>query len=302
MEIPFTHLLVSAKDDTLRLKGAMALARDLTWNPEPWNIPTNLIREPLVSFTAARGIAPMLQQSGAMHALNLQPVPDEVYAWALSGSPFFSFLAARTADATNQFKRLASALTSSDNPLLQRRLLGSIELAGHLPAVVWKGLPIAVPRVQPASDGKNQCLFAGLFPNVPRAKTPPTELLAQIQGRKQLAYYDWEITEPRVNQWKTMLHLYQIATRQPMTGTDPVTTQWLATAQKGAGNTVTEIAVDGPRELTLTRKAPLGLTGFELVMLCNWLESTNFPFSSYVPPGSPGSLPQPPQKPGRPQK
>lgn len=291
VEVPFTHVTLGAKDDSLRLKGTMALERDLGWNPEPWCVPTNLIREPLLSFTAARGVAPVLPQSDVFRALNLQPVPNEVYAWALSGSPFFSFLAVRAADATNQFKRLASELTSSDNPLLQRRLLGSIELASHFSAVVWKGLPIAVPRVQPTSDGKNQFLFAGLFPNVPRAKAPPSELLSQIQGRKQLAYYDWEVTEPRVNQWKTMLHLFQIATRQPMTGTNPATTQWLATAQKGAGNTVTEITVSGPRELSLTRKAPLGLTGFELVMLCHWLESADFPLSPHVAPVAPASRP-----------
>ena len=38
-------------------------------------------------------------------------------------------------------------------------------------------------------------------------------------------------------------------------------------------NTVTEVTVASPQELSLKRKGPIGLTGFELVTLTRWFDS-----------------------------
>ena len=79
--------------------------------------------------------------------------------------------------------------------------------------------------------------------------------------------------------------------------------RWLTSIQKGLGETVTEITVASPRELKLTRKAPMGLNAVELTYLATWLESTNFPFSPFVTPQlptRPAGRPQTPTAPNAP--
>jgi hypothetical protein len=110
-------------------------------------------------------------------------------------------------------------------------------------------------------------------------------------------YYDWEITEQRLTQWQVLSQLYQMAFDKPLLDTNAVSIRWLNSIKSGLGNTVTEITVTGPRQLTLVRKAPTGLTGFELVMLANWLESPKFPLGDYCLPAltnAPGSGPAKP--------
>ena len=57
--------------------------------------------------------------------------------------------------------------------------------------------------------------------------------------------------------------------------------RWQCLAAPLLGNTVTEITLTGPREITLVRKSHLGFTGFELVMLTRWLNDPHFPLFGY---------------------
>jgi hypothetical protein len=47
------------------------------------------------------------------------------------------------------------------------------------------------------------------------------------------------------------------------------------------GNTVTEIKLDNPKELSIARKSHLGMTGYELTLLTRWMDATNFPFCGW---------------------
>ena len=297
---PWTHLTVTGKDGDLRVKGWLSLDRALNWKPVPWRIPFNLIRDPIISFTAARGVAPVLQQSDFLRELNLQPVPDELYAWGLDGFPLQNYLAWPATDAASQFKRLAQELPARYNPGLTQGHFGSLQLGTNQPVLAWTQLPFAVPTLRTIHDGNNDYFFAGVFPYNPKAPAPPRELFKQIEGHNDVAYYDWEVTEPRLKQWEAIVQLYQIVARQPVNQTNMAAMRWLEVAGKGAGNSGTEITVSGERELTLVRKAPLGLTGFEWVALATWIESTNFPFSPWVKPLPPGVLPPRPAKPAAP--
>ena len=288
---PQTHLTIVGKENHLRLKGGLEFERPLDWHPQPWRVPTKLIREPLISFTAARGVASVIQQNDFLRDLKLQPAPDEVYVWALDGIPFATYAAVPATDAPNQIRRLAPDLLDRCNHVLEKHRVGSLQVNTNGDAISWRGLPIVVPYLRAAKDGSSEFLMAGLFPNTPKTNPPPRELLAQIEGRKDLAYYDWEVTEPRLKQWKVTSQLFQLLTRQPQLRTNMAAVQWLNSVSQDLGNTVTEITVSGDRQMTLTRKAPLGLTAIEFVGLSAWLEATNFPFSPYVVPGRPPGAP-----------
>jgi hypothetical protein len=55
------------------------------------------------------------------------------------------------------------------------------------------------------------------------------------------------------------------------------------------GNCGTEITLTAPNELTLVRNGPVGLTGFEMNLLAQWLDAPGFPwhatYDRIFPPG-----------------
>jgi hypothetical protein len=68
-----------------------------------------------------------------------------------------------------------------------------------------------------------------------------------------------------------------------------IESEWLGGLAPLAGNTVTEITSVAPNELSVTRKAPVGLTAVELVLLADWLcEANSGPIHS-APPAGPAS-------------
>jgi len=68
-----------------------------------------------------------------------------------------------------------------------------------------------------------------------------------------------------------------LITRHKQLDANSAAGKWLNQIGPTLGNSVTKVTQTGPSELTFMRKAPGGLTAFELTALANWLEATNFP-------------------------
>jgi hypothetical protein len=67
--------------------------------------------------------------------------------------------------------------------------------------------------------------------------------------------------------------------------------EWLRGLEPLAGNTVTEITRVAPNELSVTRKAAIGLTALELVLLADWIcDANSGPIHSPQPAGAPMPL------------
>jgi hypothetical protein len=284
---PETQLTLVGEGANLRVKGSLIPEKALTWKPEAWLTPTNYIRDPLISFTAARGIGALFQENGVLGSLGLPKSPSQLFLWGMDGVPFRTFAAAPYPDAEKAVRHAARGITNKYNPDLQRLRLGSMSLSPTNPVITWRGLPFIIPYLAAVKSPRGDLLVAGLFPNPPKGPPVPAALLSQFEGRNDLAYYDWEVTEPRLNQWRSTAQLLQIIGHQPQLKTNMAAARWLNSIQAGLGETVTEITVAGPRELKLTRKAPMGLNAAELTYLATWLEATNFPFSPFVTPRLP---------------
>jgi hypothetical protein len=110
----------------------------------------------------------------------------------------------------------------------------------------------------------------------------PAELWSQFENRSDIVYYNWELTSLRVHQWRLFSEIEPMLA--PVSGgsapppTDKKTPppyfaveDWLAGMEFALGNTVTEVTLTAPDELTVTRSAPLVFTGLELVWLSYWL-------------------------------
>ena len=283
---------MSPKGEYVRTEVRFQYSGKVPWTYEPFKFPTNLISEPLTSFTLAQGIAPLVKSFRGFDQLSLQPVPNQLCAWGVRQDQCRLFFAVPVPNATNALRKLAPTL-----PLFVRsyftNMQGDFLYISNRAELVWGNLPFIAPHIQPEKDGKSEYLYGGIFPRA-RSHTPVTDtLFAQVRGRTNLVYYDWEITQDRLSHGR---QLYQLAALVDWrtTGTNSVSRQWLDKIGSLLGNTITEVTQTGPQELFLARKSHLGFTGFELATLGEWFDSPQFPFRISAPASMRGSPPKSP--------
>ena len=294
---PQIRLSIMGTGETLRSTARMVFPEAVTGLLNPWRVPTNFISEPLISFTAARGIAPLLSNSKLLQELGLKPAPNELYVWAQSAVTFQTFLAFPVAGVKDKLRHIGDRAPSLFGTNWQQRGTAQIEWQATNNQVFWKGLPFVTPYLRPAQFDGMDFILGGLFPPVPLTNPPPRDLLAQFLERKDLIYYDWEITEARLAQWRIMAQLFAVIADKPQLTTNTAALPWLMKIEPQLGNAVTEIVSTSTKEWALLRKSHIGFTGAELVALARWLESTNFPKLSFdLPPDRPQPSARPPAK------
>jgi hypothetical protein len=296
--LPHANWTVTGAGENLRWTGRMIFPAPVTGQLTPWQVPTNFINDPLISFTAARAVGPWLEKCAALQKLGLTPAPNEFFLWAQGHNPidqfvpFQSFAAFPLKDAAAKLEAAtgsAQALVGADSKTPGR---GQISWQTNEHELAWKGLLFITPFLRTAEYRQGTWVLGGLFPPSPVANPPPAELLSQLNGQPKLVYYDWEITEARLFQWRVMAQLFASLANKPQFTTNTAGLPWLMAIAPRLGNTVTEITADSPAEWSLVRKSHLGLTGVELVALTRWLESTNFPKLSFsLPPDQPPAAP-----------
>jgi hypothetical protein len=298
IEWPQAKLMIVGDGENLRSRMQMVFQEPVTGPLDPWQIPTNIIHEPLISFTAARGISPWLKNCATLDQLELTPAPNEVFFWAQGHVTFQSFVAFPLKDAAGKVERAARHAPSLFNTDWRKRGLAQIEWQTNTHELSWR-LPYAVPFLKSAASKGRELVVGGLFPPSPLTNPPPAELISQVNNQPKLICYDWEITQARLASWRVIFQLYALVSGKSQFSTNNAALPWFLAAEPKLGNTATEIAANSPSEWSLTRKSHIGFTGVELVALALWLESTNFPKLSFeLPANRPAQtvsmLPSPP--------
>lgn len=284
---------VSGRGDGLRTEVRFQYSGRIPWTFEPWKIPTNIVSEPLTSFTVGQGLAPFLKQAKAFTELGLDGLPNQFTAWGLHNEQCRMHFAVPVPKATNAMQQLSlgvpRVMLSSFTNLQGKFLFGTnkheLLLAG--------GLPWITPWLAPVANGRDQYVVGGLFPMSPTHTPVPDDLFAQIRGRTNLVYYDWEITEHRLNHGKQFYQLASLINRRRTPSTNTASKRWLVDIGPKLGNTATEITQTGPQELVLVRRSHVGFTGFELATLSLWLDTPGFPFEFGLPGPMPSLKPRP---------
>jgi hypothetical protein len=254
----------------------MQFSKTLYVKCETWQIPTETIRNKIFSFTAVRGIAPWLNQVEMIKSLNVKSVPNQWFLWA-QDIPFETCFAAPVANAKDYLKQLAPKLTELVNSNLAKVHLTTgcgVDTNGNL---YIAGFPFTSPYLRAGSDSGKQFLFGGVMPSHKREDPVPPALYEQITSRPNLVYYDWEITDGRIEQWRVLSQLALIVERKVITDTNAPTQKWITAVKKQLGNCTTVVTLSAPNELTLVRNAAVGMTGAELTGLAIWLDSPEFP-------------------------
>lgn len=273
---------MSGRGETVRTEVRFQYSGRIPWRYEPWKIATNLVGEPLTSFTIGQGIAPLLGLSKPLAEAGLNPLPNQFCAWGINHEHCRMYLTAPVADATNAMHKLSIAIPKFLSSIFSTPA-GSFLYSSNRAEMFWGGVPFIMPHLRPHLDGREEYLFGGLFPPGLKHTPVPDELFAQVRGRTNLIYYDWEITEHRLLHGNMFFQLASILDGRPPLSTNRVSQRWISAIGSKLGNTATEITQTGPQELALVRRSHLGFTGFELAAFSVWVESPGFPLEFQLP-------------------
>ena len=276
-----SHLSLSVSGDggNVITRAQLTLAEPFAAALPAWQLPADLLHEPLTSFTAVRGLQGWLNDWQPWRSLSMGTAPDQLFVWSLAGGPAQTYLAAPLPDARRSVAGLTDWLLQTGNPWLAAHNYISFDRAPDGDGVVWGRLPDIQPFVKSAATAEAGWLYAGLFPVVRPADAPPASpgLLGDILRRTNLVYYGWEVTGLRSG---ACLYLGQTARQlahQPQLPADSAGGVWLNQLTPRLRTAATLVTRSGPAGLTLYRRSTLGLTMPELQFLAGWLESPQFP-------------------------
>ena len=274
---------VRGHESNLKTEARIQFSDEIEWHTEALKIPIETIRDPnnsLMSFTAVRGISPWLKHHAVVKELRLDPVPNQLFAWGSSFAPFQIQAAFPVGNGPDQIELIADELLPRWNKNLAKNSVGNLELLSNKTGVLWKSLPALRPYLRFVQEPGQDYLLGGVFPVPPSTNPPPAALIGQLTSRENLLYYNWEITQARLVQLRSLIPLVSIVTTLPNLTADSAARTWLDEVGQKLGNTVTEISSSGPNSVSVLRTSHLGLNGLELVAFAYWLDSPNFPEAS----------------------
>ena len=176
-----------ARANTSGPAGKLTFAQPLNLPLEPWNIPTNLIRDPLVSFSAVRGVGPWLAGQELVPAVPDPSGAQPVLRLGFGAAPLPTFAAAPM---TN-----AAALLQTIGP----RIAGRIEPLDHQQCVrqcwssrrnrrAWFGqeYPCSRPAVEAVATPGGTFLLGRLGAKAARSQQArPARIVRPVDGTAQ---------------------------------------------------------------------------------------------------------------------
>lgn len=290
---PSTQVTFTTTNGNVRLAAVVTSLRTLPKTLPEWNLPS-FIREPLIQFTALRGLNEIT--AGWLEA---QPWtggrwPEQVFIWGQPAndptSIRFPFLAARMADPQAMidqwYRRLAPQFAPvSPAPLYQGQILQETNPSR---LIIVGGFPVT-PVLQVTEQEEKPFVTFGVFPLIRSTNPLEPEMIARM-SRTNVLLYDFEFTSEAIRQWNAFLQLPDLFEGRQGIMSYPGT-RWLLAAGPRIGECVTEAVVTGEREIQVLRKSPVGLTGLELTALVRALDPTPPMRRVLIPTNHPTSKP-----------
>ncbi len=281
IRLPQMQLTFEGKTKYMRTDLEMRFPKPLELPLEPWRIPTNIIHSPISSFTAIRGIAPLLGRFLQIQALNAGSLPDQAIIWARVESPFETIAAVPVPNGTNFLKKAGPGIISMVNSNFMSRQLKPRAAWTTNNEIALQGFPFLTPYLRAIRSQNSDYLLGGVMPQSPGKDPLPPALLHEIMSRPNLICYDWEITERRLAQWRPLSQLYLIASRIPLPDMYSPIQKWLFTAKSKLENCGTTVTLAAPNKVSVVRNSTIGFSGLELNLLALWLGATNFPLDAH---------------------
>lgn len=252
----------------------------------PWTIPTNLVHEPLTSFTAVRGAEPWLKSWQKWGSLGIGQPPDEVYFWTRAGASYQNYFAAPLFEASNRVREVAQRLLKNANPWLASHGYVGFERLPEANGVAWGKLHNIRPFIESVDAESNAVIFGGLVPEIDSSTNNqaslffhPTfaHLLQKVASITNLVRYHWELTGPQIDALQYVGEFLRVISHHTQLPLRSASMAWLSTLVPRGGNCETVVTLTRTNELTFSRRSMVGFTALELHLLADWLESPRFP-------------------------
>ena len=275
--IPRILLTVVGDGLNVRTRAELAFPKPLGLKFEPWNIPTNLVHDPLVSFSAVNGVQPLFAKFVPWTELNVGSPPNQLFLWGLQGAAVETYFAAPWLDASNAVYALSGRLIERCNPWLATSRFGELQRATNYTGLSWGGFPFLAPFLKSLAWDGNGFGFGGLGPESPLTNPAPEGLIHEVVAHTNLVYYDWEVTGPRIQAGIYTSQLLRVMLQKPQLPEKSLGMLWLKSLCSKLGNCVTQITLSDSTRLDFVRKGQIGFTAAELQLLADWLESPDFP-------------------------
>ena len=283
---PRVSLNAGGVGEYVKGQGELRFSQPLQLDLEPWNIPTNVIREPLVSFTAFQGLRPWLKNLKWIQDLQITNVPNQFFTWAIATSPVHTYAVTTLPDTPGFFDRFGPKLEGEFNSWVTNHAIDSTEFSQANRGVSWVPVPLFTPTIQAIPALDPNLLLGRLAPTLPPpGASPPADLLNRFIEHKDIVYYDWEITGARLEHWIFLGQSARVAFKRAQLPAETDSFKFLKAVAPKLGNTITEVVQTAPTAFSWVRKSHLGFTGLELHLLADWVESPSFPlgFHSDLP-------------------
>jgi hypothetical protein len=264
-------------------RGELNFSKPLSLQLPAWTIPAGLIPESLVSFTAVRGIKPWLSTQQSLPRESVESLPNQVYFWSLGGSLAQSYFAAPSPDSGTFVRSTTRRLMEQGNPWLAARGIVGFEAGTNDESCTWGQRPDLKPFIESRTTAQGGFVFGGLSSDVASGHNPstPTAMFQDLVSRTNAIYYDWEVTGQKIESWLVIGQLARELSRHPILSLDSKGLTCLHAIEPRLDTSATVISLASPNQLTLLRRSSVGLTGLELHLLVDWLESPAFPAGLY---------------------
>lgn len=279
--LPRFSLSVLGDGKDVRTDAYLYFPHPLPLDWEAWNIPTNFISQPLVSFGAVRGLGPLIGALEAWRGLGIGAPPNQFCFWASQGFPMLTYFAAPQRDASNQVSAICDLLLDREAPWFATHDLAKFVRAHSYNGLEWKGLPYMSPFLRSISEPGGDFVYGGFFPNSKETPLPASALRSAL-NQTNLVYHGWEMTGERLGQWTYMGQYIRFVAELPQMPNGSASMAFLKAIAPKLGDCVTQITFDPPGQLSIARRSSIGLTAIELQLLADWLESPTFPWSLHT--------------------
>lgn len=279
--LPELKLTLIGDGQNVRTRGELSFPSPLSIPLPAWNLPTNLVREPLISFAAVRGLRGLLAARAVPSWLGLAEWPDQYYSWGRSGPPLQIYAAFPTPNSANDFSQIAHPIADWIRAHLPTKDYGAVTFATNSALLNWDGLHFGLPSLRVVTNVNTDFILLSLAAfQLARTNQLPTPLIERITGESNLVTLAWEFTGERLSQWRYFDDASRMtfdAARRPRVNPYMASIEWIAMVMTNLQHSITEVQLAGPNRLALTRKSTVGLTGWEINVLANWLELPQFP-------------------------
>jgi hypothetical protein len=273
------HVALAIRGDGERVisTGELKFAKALELDLDRWEVPTNRIKEPVVSFLGIRGVRKIWQPM--LTKLNWGEAPNQAFGWSypVDAVPYETHFAVPWPDASNRITKVVGPLAESGNIWLATNAMGSLREQPGRNLMSWVDIPFLTPELKVERIGNTDFVLGGFFPNRPARTPEPVGLLEQLFSKTNIIYYAWEITQERIGGWMDIGQLLRIALKRPQLPANSHSTAFLVAAAPSLGNCVTTASLTDSNRISFLRNSSIGLTGLELHLLADWLESPEFP-------------------------